>query len=58
VKRTVKKRLTLELERVKMLVVELSPAELRSVGAGFHPTNQSTTTTQNFPSEAPTGIHC
>jgi hypothetical protein len=42
VKRTSNKRLTLELERVRTLVVELSPEELRRVGGGL----TSNTTTQ------------
>jgi hypothetical protein len=43
------KRLALEPERVRNLVVELTPAELRRVaGGGGGSTEQTTTTTQVF----------
>ena len=50
VKRTSNKRLTIESERVRNLVVELSPAELRRViAAGTRGTDKTTTTTQEAP---------
>jgi hypothetical protein len=42
------KRLALEPERVRNLVVELTSAELRRVAGGGGSTEQTTTTTQVF----------
>jgi hypothetical protein len=48
VKRINHKRLALEPERVRNLVVELTPAELRRVGGGLPTTDRTTTTTQEY----------
>jgi hypothetical protein len=52
VKKTNNKRLALEQERVKNLVVVLSPAELRRINAAGQSTDRTTTTTQEFPPSA------